>query len=113
MITQENIEHLTVFAEQHFCKNCTTNPCKIFTSGEYEKCPSCLQAFEKQESEYHNFLASVQKPFIPGKCVCCRNEEMNDKDTDYKLVTIRNHDGTIKMRGYLCAYHRTQGWVSS
>lgn len=105
MITQESIDHLTVFAEQHYCKNCKTNPCEIFTSGMYEKCLPLLSEFEKQESDYQVFLASVQKPHIPGKCVFCRNEEMNDRDKDYTLVTLRNHGGTIKMRGYLCSYH--------
>ena len=111
MITQENIEMLTVFAERDFCKKCTISPCTIFTSGEYEKCPHVMSAFEKQEEDYHNFLASVQKPFVPGKCVFCREEEVNDRDADYKLVTLRYSDGKIRMRGYLCSYHRHQEWI--
>lgn len=111
MITQDESVRLTIFAEQIHCKICTTNPCQIFTNGQYEKCPGVLSAFQKQEDGYNAFLNSLQKPFIPGKCVHCRNEEMNDRDTDYELVTLRNHDGTIRMRGYLCSYHRKQEWI--
>ncbi len=111
MITQDNIEDLTIFAEHHFCKKCTTNPCEIFTGGRYEKCVPLLAEFEKRESEYNKFLSSVQKQHVPGKCVFCRNEEMDDRDTDYQLITLRNLDGTIRMRGYLCGYHRAKEWV--
>ena len=104
-MNQDEIESLGIFAEQHHCKECKTNPCEIFTNGEYEKCNALLSEFQKQESEYHTFLNSVQKPFIPGKCVFCRNEEMDDRDTNYTLTTLRNYDGTIRMRGYLCSYH--------
>ena len=98
-------EQLTVFAEQYYCRYCKTNPCEIFTSGKYETCPGLLAEFQKQENEYNDFLASIQKPFVPGKCLLCRNEEMNDRDNNYTLTTLRNPNGTIKMRAYLCSYH--------
>ena len=103
MIT--DIEGLTIFAEQNYCKKCLVNPCEIFTNGKYERCVHLLSAFQKQELDYHNFLLSVQKPHIPGKCVLCRNEEMNDRDTEYTLTLLRNVNGTIRTRGYLCSYH--------
>jgi hypothetical protein len=113
MITQDNIEHLTVFAEQYYCKDCKTNSCEIFTNGSYEKCAPLLLAFEKQESDYHAFLTSVQRPYIPGKCVLCRNDEINDKDTNYTLITLRNNDGTIRMRGYLCSHHYNKEMIKN
>lgn len=94
------------FAEQHFCKNCTVNPCQIFTSGEYEKCPSLVSEYEKCTKEHHDFLKKVQVPFTPGKCAICREEEMNDRDNEYQIITIRYPDGKIKFRGYACRYHR-------
>lgn len=111
MLTQEESYWLTIFAEQHYCKECAKAECEHFTNGEYEKCPNVLEAFLKNQSEYHAFLNSVQKPFIPGKCVFCRNEEMNDRDNNYTPTTLRNHDGTIRMRGYLCSYHHAMEWV--
>ena len=108
MIDQED---LTIFAEQKHCKECLTNPCEIFTSGDYDKCPSLVSAFEKATSGYHAFMNSVQKRHTPGKCVFCREEEMDDRDKDYTLTTLRNLDGTIRMRGYLCSYHCKKEWV--
>ena len=105
---QGDMVHLTNFAEQKYCKECPTNPCAVFTTGNYHECVPLLTEFKKVMVEYHSFLLSVQKQHVPGKCVFCRNEEMDDRDTDYKLTTLRNFDGTIKMRGYLCSYHRAQ-----
>ena len=110
-MNQNDIEGLTVFAEQNYCKGCNTNPCQTFTAGKYEDCVPLLAAFNKQESDYHTFLESVQKQHIPGKCVFCREEEVDDKDKDYTLVTLRYTDGKIRMRGYLCSHHYKQEWV--
>ena len=40
-----------------------------------------------------------------------RNEDINDKDTNYTLATLRYTDGKIRMRGYLCSYHYKQEWI--
>jgi hypothetical protein len=104
-------EQVLIFAEQHYCKNCLVNPCEMFTNGNYEQCAPLIAEYDKQDSEHHAFLASVQKQHIPGKCVFCRNEEMDDRDKNYTLTTLRNNDGTIRMRGYLCSYHRAKEWV--
>jgi len=61
MIHQEDIVPLTLFAEQHYCKECKMNPCEIFTRGDYDQCPGLMSAFEKNTAEYHAFMNSVQK----------------------------------------------------
>jgi len=111
MISANEIEGITCYAEQHYCKGCNTNPCNIFTSGEYEKCVPLITEYEKELSQYHTLLNSLQVKHVPGKCVFCRNEEINDKDTDYTLATLRYTDGKIRMRGYLCSYHYKQEWI--
>jgi len=110
-MTPNDIEGLTIFAEQNYCKTCPVNPCEKFTSGEYEKCVPLITEYEKELSQYHNLLNSLQVKHVPGKCVFCRNEEINDKDTNYTLVTLRYTDGKIRMRGYLCSYHYKQEWI--
>jgi hypothetical protein len=47
----------------------------------------------------------VQQPVILGKCYQCRQNETNDKNHNYTLITAKRPDGKIHIHAKLCSVH--------
>jgi hypothetical protein len=104
-LTQDDIENLAIFAENEFCIKCPCANCWTYYTGNYQNCKLLVREFIKAHDNRNAFLNSVQKPFVPGKCLVCRRNELNDKDQNYTLVTAKRRDGKIHFHGYVCSVH--------
>jgi hypothetical protein len=106
-------EQLSIYAEQEFCNKCQVKDCTIFYSGRFNECQPLIKSFEKAIEENNIFLKSLENRFVPGKCNVCRKMEINDKDNNYKMVTIQKTNGKICLHGFLCSVHLNEFLNSS
>ena len=101
---QDDMVQLSIFAEQEFCIKCPVKNCSDFYNGKYENCQSLMAAFGKALDDHNAFLNGIMKPVIPGQCYQCRNDEINDKDHNYALITARK-ENKIHLHAWLCSVH--------